>query len=288
MKVKFFCCGILVSLLSTLQGKELDFENHRQLDEGYINEIERGYPPKVLHAEPLFIDLIRDLGARKGEAEWNLGFGLQDKRNYVEYHALVEYEWAPIDRLGLEIEFPFYFFNPYQKFSEEFVENTPAHRLDSLKLASQYTFFVSTSLSTSLALGYIQEFLLPYFNSQTVAIRGFVYNPFFIAAKRWGNNFHSLIYTGPFFEKLNNAKIHAEYHFHLNLHWMLLGTRNFIGLETNFIFYSKNLDVTFRPQMRLSITDNFLIGIVSVLPSDLLSQGMGFFVRAIYEPGHEH
>ena len=29
---------------------------------------------KVLHAEPLFIDLIRDLGARKGEREWNIGF----------------------------------------------------------------------------------------------------------------------------------------------------------------------------------------------------------------------
>jgi hypothetical protein len=27
-------------------------------------------PDKVLHAELLYIDLIRDLGARKGEKEW--------------------------------------------------------------------------------------------------------------------------------------------------------------------------------------------------------------------------
>ena len=30
-------------------------------------------PPKVEHMEPLYIDLVRDLGARKGEKELNLG-----------------------------------------------------------------------------------------------------------------------------------------------------------------------------------------------------------------------
>lgn len=44
-----------------------------RLDSLYIAETEevKG-PEKVLHAEPLFIDLIRDLGARKGEREWNV------------------------------------------------------------------------------------------------------------------------------------------------------------------------------------------------------------------------
>lgn len=37
-------------------------------DSLFINETERDSgPAKVLHAEPLYIDLIRDLGARKGE-----------------------------------------------------------------------------------------------------------------------------------------------------------------------------------------------------------------------------
>lgn len=49
-------------------------------DSLYILEVEdRHEPDKVLHAEPLFIDLIRDLGARKGEKEWNVGLGLTDK-----------------------------------------------------------------------------------------------------------------------------------------------------------------------------------------------------------------
>ncbi len=40
------------------------------LDSLYFYEVEsKFHPKKVLHAEPLYIDLIRDLGARKGEKE---------------------------------------------------------------------------------------------------------------------------------------------------------------------------------------------------------------------------
>ncbi|HAI17051.1 MAG TPA: phosphoribosylformylglycinamidine synthase, partial [Xanthomarina gelatinilytica] len=43
-------------------------------DSLYIAEVEESKEPlKILHAEPLYIDLIRDLGARKGEKEWNIG-----------------------------------------------------------------------------------------------------------------------------------------------------------------------------------------------------------------------
>lgn len=39
-------------------------------DSLYIQQVEDNKEPdKVLHAEPLYIDLIRDLGARKGEKE---------------------------------------------------------------------------------------------------------------------------------------------------------------------------------------------------------------------------
>ncbi|HAI17050.1 MAG TPA: phosphoribosylformylglycinamidine synthase, partial [Xanthomarina gelatinilytica] len=41
------------------------------------------------------------------EKEWNIGLGLTDNDQYDEYLALVEYEWAPADRLGLEVELPF-------------------------------------------------------------------------------------------------------------------------------------------------------------------------------------
>ncbi len=284
----------LILLFSALLFRILSQEEpaKHEMDLGYILEVQQAdFPPKVLHAEPLYIDLIRDLGARAGEAEWNVGFGMQDRRRHVEYHALVEYEWAPIDRLGLEVELPFFFNNPYQTTTDaEFISDIPSHKLESLKLAGQYTFFVSTATATSLAFGYIHEFLFPEFRQLTMdnTFHGNVYNPFFIAAKRWGNNLHTLVYTGPYIEALSSGVTHTEYHLNANVHWMISGTRNFIGLETNIINYQQDWDIVFRPQLRVSLADNFLIGIVAAVPMAIEQSGMGFFIRAIYEPGHEH
>ena len=107
-------------------------------------------PAKVLHAEPLYIDLIRDLGARKGEKEWNIGVGLTDNEKYDEYTALVEYEWAPMDRLGLEIELPFSLYYPGRN------NSAPGSNLNSIKMAGQYSFLVSEKHQASMAIGYIQ------------------------------------------------------------------------------------------------------------------------------------
>ncbi|HYG15858.1 MAG TPA: hypothetical protein VEC12_08905, partial [Bacteroidia bacterium] len=64
-------------------------------------------PVKVNHAEPLCVDLIRDLGARRGEREWNIGWGIKDEKETVEQIGFAEYEFSPINRLGLEAEIPF-------------------------------------------------------------------------------------------------------------------------------------------------------------------------------------
>lgn len=99
--------------ISTLSAQVNEEEINQIKDSLYIDAVENKLgKPKVLHAEPLYIDLIRDLGARKGEKEWNVGLGLTDNQSFDEYLALVEYEWAPIDRLGLEVELPFSFFYP--------------------------------------------------------------------------------------------------------------------------------------------------------------------------------
>lgn len=168
-------------------------------DSLFIQEVEdRQEPLKILHAEPLYIDLIRDLGARKGEKEWNVGIGLTDYNTYDEYEALVEYEFAPIDRLGLEVELPFAFYYPNGEDA-----NAPRSRLNSLKLAAQYTFLVSDKFKTSMAIGYLHEFELTEFANYGGGrfLKGNSYNPFFIAAKRWGQNYHTLIYTGPVLER---------------------------------------------------------------------------------------
>jgi hypothetical protein len=260
-------------------------EDNQVKDSLYIHEVENKHETdKVLHAEPLFIDLIRDLGARKGEKEWNVGFGMTDNNNFDEYIALVEYEWAPIDRLGFEVELPFSLYYPTNN-----IGTTPGNKLNSIKLATQYSFYVSEKNKTSMALGYIHEFELTDINKygKGEIWTGNIYNPFFIAAKRWGNNFHTLLYTGPAIEQnFSTQHYHSIWQVNSNFHYMIPGTRNFIGIEFNKEFQKGDFDMTIRPQMRLGIADNLLIGIVTGIPINRENQRFSTFFRLIYEPKH--
>lgn len=241
---------------------------------------------KVLHAEPLYIDLIRDLGARKGEKEWNVGLGLTDNLKFDSYEALIEYEWAPVDRLGLEVELPFTFYSPIKGTANDSI---PSNRLNSIKIAAQWSFFVNKSMATSMALGYINEFELSEFrNFGKPFIKGNIYNPFLVLAKRWGNNFHSLIYTGPMIEQeFKSRKFNVTYDINTSFHYMISGTRNFIGVEINKTIDKRDFDMTIRPQMRLGIVDNFLIGIVAGIPVNRENERFSAFFRLIWEPGHK-
>lgn len=256
-------------------------------DSLYIKEIQdHKNPDKVLHAEPLYIDLIRDLGARKGEKEWNLGLGLTDNLKFDSYEALIEYEWAPIDRLGLEVELPFTFYAPV---NGEANVTVPSNQLNSIKIAAQYSFFVSEKMATSMAVGYINEFELSNFRDfGDPFIKGNVYNPFFVVAKRWGNNFHTLIYTGPMIEQnFSNNKFSLTYDINTSFHYMIPGTRNFIGVEFNKTLDNNDFDMTIRPQMRLGVADNLLIGIVGGIPVSRENERLSSFLRLIWEPGHK-
>lgn len=255
-------------------------------DSIYIQQIEdQKEPGKVLHAEPLYIDLIRDLGARKREKEWNVGLGLTDNLKFDAYEALIEYEWAPIDRLGFEVELPFTFYSPQSGIESDSI---PSNSLNSIKTASQWSFFVSVPLATSMAIGYINEFELSDFrNFGEPFIKGNIYNPFFVVAKRWGSNFHSLIYTGPLIEQsFSDNKIHKTYDINTSFHYMITGTRNLIGIEFNKTFDNGDFDMTIRPQMRVGIADNLLIGIVAGIPVSRENERLSSFVRLIWEPKH--
>lgn len=67
---------------------------------------------------------------------------------------------------------------------------------------------------------------------------------------------------------------------------MNTGTRNFIGIELNKEFRSNDFDMVIRPQMRVGISDNLMIGIVTGIPIDRENQRFSTFLRLIYEPGH--
>lgn len=274
----------LTIFCATVKAQEKD--NKTIKDSLYIQEIEEKKEPfKNLHAEPLYIDLIRDLGARKGEKEWNVGLGITDNKSYDSYTALVEYEFAPIDRLGLEVELPFSFYYPNEKDAI-----SPESKLNSLKVAAQYTFLVSEKAKTSLALGYIHEFEMNDFNQykNDKIFRGNIYNPFFVAAKRWGQNFHTLLYSGPLLEQsFDSNAIHALWQINSNFHYMIPGTRNFIGLEFNKQIEKQDFDMTIRPQMRVEVSNSLLIGIVTGVPISRENERFSTFLRLIYEPKHK-
>jgi hypothetical protein len=280
-KTKFIC--LLGMIFPWAIFAQISIETKDSL---YIQQVETKVGPyKVLHAEPLYIDLIRDLGARKGEKEWNVGLGLTDNLRFDSYETLVEYEWAPIDRLGLEVELPFTFYAPLNGVDRSQI---PSNELNSIKLAAQYSFFVSEKLATSMAIGYINEFELSSFRDfGSPLISGNIYNPFFVVAKRWGNNIHSLIYTGPMIEqhfKTNDWIF--KYDINSSFHYMIPGTRNFIGTEFNKTISKNDFDMTIRPQMRLGVADNLLIGIVAGIPISRENERFSTFFRLIWEPKH--
>jgi hypothetical protein len=250
-------------------------------------ELPTKQPLKILHAEPLYVDLIRDLGAHKGEKEWNVGFGMVDKLRFDQYIALIEYEWAPIDRLGLEVELPVTIFATA---ANGLNDERPSNRIESVKTAAQWTFLVSEKTQTSLALGYLNELEFTDLNSisRENMFRGNLFNPFFIAAKKWGRDFHSLVYTGP--------QVHLDFKtkswktaFELNssFHYMIPQSRNFLGVEFNMEFMGANFEMVIRPQMRVVIHESLMIGIVQGIPVSKERERLSSFLRLIYEPRHK-
>lgn len=285
MKI-FVIFSIWSSMIMHAYGQQTPHERNEYNDSLYINEVEKSKKPaKVLHAEPLYIDLIRDLGARKGEKEWNVGLGLTDNNQYDQYTALVEYEWAPVNRLGLEVELPFSFYYPNTANGQ-----SPSSKLNSFKMAAQYTFFVSEKHKASMAIGYIHEFELTTFNryKNHKLFEGNVYNPFFVAAKRLGNNFHTLLYTGPVIaHHFESNSTNTTWQINSNFHYMIPGTRNFVGIEFNKLVDGNDFDMTIRPQMRVGITDHLLVGIVTGIPISRENERFSTFIRLIYEPPHK-
>lgn len=288
-KFSFVYLCLFISFLSQAQTQNQD-SLAQVIDSLYIEEVENDKTPdKVLHAEPLYIDLIRDLGARKGEKEWNIGLGLTDKLDYDEYELLVEYEFAPINRLGLEIEVPLTF--AFRNNPQTDDSRPPSHRVESLKTAVQWSFFVSEKLKTSMALGYLNEIEFTDLNTMTTnnVLQGNVSNPFFVIAKRWGSNFHTLLYTGgKFTHHFEGGSTNFSYQNNFSFHYMIPSTRNFIGLETNQEFKNQNSYVTLRPQMRISLADNLIVGIVAGIPLERKNERLSSFIRLIYEPSHKH
>lgn len=241
-------------------------------------------PLKLSHAEPLYIDLIRDLGARKGEKEINVGFGINDEKHYLSYNGFVEYEFAIANRLGLEVEIPF---EVNQRLSGKQSMSMPDNRIEGVKLATQYTFWVSEKYQTSMAVGYIQEFefsSLSDIDHKRSLFEGALYNPIFIAAKRLTPHIHTLLYTGPVIEqsfKTNNWETSAQVN--ANLHYVFTGG-NFVGLETNMEFSDEKPSFVLRPQFKVQFSKKVSLGILAGIPVANHEHGISGMGRLIWVP----
>lgn len=241
-------------------------------------------PLKIRHAEPLYMDLIRDLGARKGEKEWNVGYGIEGHKNYTINHTFVEYEFSPMNRLGLEVEVPFAL---YKTASVNEGIEVPRSRMDGLKLAAQYTFLVSEKHRMSMAGGYMHEFRTHSFYSMGHGrgmLKGNSISPFFIVARKWGNRINTMIYTGPEWEFTpEEYKRELYYQINASMHYVL-PDGNFLGVEVNDEFSSMSRRTVLRPQMKLILGSNLALGLVTGIPTNFHADGMSFMARIIFEP----
>ncbi|SFW51312.1 hypothetical protein SAMN02927921_02033 [Sinomicrobium oceani] len=239
----------------------------------------RELPAKVSHAEPLYLDLVRDLGARKGEKEINIGADYRRNSNYYTEAFLVEYEFAPVHRLGLEIEADFSFFRNRGNASE-----VPGNKLEALRFSSQYSFWVSEKHRATLALGYAQILELTDFRKygKENLIAGTAYNPFFIAAKRWGRHIHSLWYTGPVIRTVFKEHTVTLWQINTSFHYTM-GKGHFAGIEINQEVNAGKVFTTLRPQVKVRLSSSMAIGYVAGFPITHPGEGFSSFLRLICE-----
>lgn len=239
-------------------------------------------PDKVSHAEPLYYDLVRDLGARKGEKEFNAAIDFANLKYYNENAFLMEYEFAPMNRLGVEIETDFSF---YKQTIDKV--DIPNHKLECLRLSTQYSFYVSTKLKTTLALGYTQitEFTdFKHFGKGNI-FTGTVYNPFFIAAKCWGENLHTLFYTSPLFKhKFETNIFKLDWQINASVLYTLPQTKHFAGVELNHEIIDGKHELTIRPQIKVKLNEKLALGILTGIPIHKTNETCSSFLRIIYEP----
>lgn len=281
MTKKIFGVGLGLFSIGMLMSQETENKN--------LHVEEKKAPLKLHHAEPLYIDLMRDLGARKGESEWNIATGISKEGDYYKLSPLVEYEWAVADRLGLEVELPF---TVYSSANKQQVKS-PGTKLEGIKLSAQYTFLVNEKYYTSMAVGYINEIELNSFRNyggKNKFFTGNVYNPFLVVAKGWGkdHSFSTMVYAGPqFIHHFGSDHVETDWQINTSIHYLIPNTRNFIGLEINKNVNKERFSMVLRPQMRVALNNSTVLGMLVGVPTNTKYEGFSGFIRLIYEPPHK-
>jgi hypothetical protein len=136
-----------------------------------------------------------------------------------------------------------------------------------------------------MAVGYTNELLfhLPESTSEDF-LKGNAYNPFIVAAKRWSDNFHSLVMAGAeITQNFEAEEWHTEYQLNTSLQYVFSGSPNFIGVELNKVFESDDFGMDIRPHANLALTKHVLLGVMVGIPVSSENRRVSSFIRLMYE-----
>ena len=252
------------------------------------------------HYVPLYLDIPAELNVKKGYKEIDVAGGYGDFRDYNGVRGLIEYDFAPIDKLGFEIEVPFIFIHDKHALPvadpEEVVvpeEGGALESATSLRLGFTYTVAGFSAAKTTIAVGYNNELETSPFDEiggGTPLFIANVYNPFIAIAKIWGERFHSMIYTGPAIkQEFDIHKSRTQYRLNTILSYRFGRGSNesFAGMECNQSFgKDSKAQWVLRPQVQLDLSYRWKIGIVAGVPIETSNHMKGGgFVRLMYSPG---
>lgn len=241
--------------------------------------------PKLKHADPVYEDLITELGAKKGTNELNLNFGY---RNFKQNHHLVlsqlEIEYAPIDNLGFEITLPYtaYFTNPAADLQRR------DNRVEFLQWGSQYTFYSSLNQGLSLAISFQNTYgkdedYEPE-NTNGFNVENIRYLPYLIAAKNWYDTWFLLFSGGSELNQdLSDNGVAFEHQLNTAFHYGFSENDHFVGIELNKSLEEGDFEMMIRPQLILEISDSFSLGSTIGIPLSIPETRWTAFLRLAYE-----
>jgi hypothetical protein len=207
-----------------------DANQDGRVDEGESDPREPGlFPGSTPNIpEPLSFDLVRGLGAKRGELEVNMLFEAAVGQTP---HWAPELEWALADGFAVELELPI-----------------AGDRLESIKSAAQYT--LPRRRQNSFIQGFQQIVEVPLSGEGTeltsLYIAGARFNP--VLSVMWMVGPRVTAEPGVPVEALNNLSIFADAH-----------ERATVGLETNLAVGLDAVDLLILPQLHLQLGRRFRI-----------------------------
>ena len=259
--------------------------------------------PELKHYTPLYLDLPAELNVRKGYKEIDVAAGYADFRDFNGVRGLIEYDFAPVNNLGFEIEVPFVLVHDKHPFpigdTEDIVvpeEGGAEASAMAVRLGFTFTVLTLPDAKTTFAVGYNNELETSPFKKTEgksfgdPVFTGNVYNPFVVVAKVWGERFHSMIYTGPAIKQefeSNESKTQYRLNTILSYRFGRGENETFAGVECNQAFGKDNkAQLLLRPQVQLHLSEKWKLGIIAGIPVETEThlRGSGF-IRVMYSPG---